>query len=79
MQKTEYIITGQVLRDFPTDSDNLREAADQADWTVCKTYEAAKYRAEQWRKRIQVRVRPRVQHAYQSVVSDTYPPASAGG
>jgi hypothetical protein len=50
MNKTEYIVTGQVLRDFPTDSDSLREAADQADWTVCKTYEAAKYRAQQWRK-----------------------------
>lgn len=50
MNKTEYIITGQVLRDFPTDDDSLREAADQADWTVCSTYEAAKYRAEQWRK-----------------------------
>lgn len=50
MNKTEYIITGQVLRDFPTDSKNLREVADQADWTVVSTYEAAKYRAQQWRE-----------------------------
>ena len=50
MQKTEYIVTGQVLRDFPTDSDSLREAADQADWSVVGTYEAAQYRAQEWRK-----------------------------
>ena len=51
MKKTQYIITGQILRDFPTDGDSLRQVVDQADWTVCTTYKSAKYRAEQWRKK----------------------------
>ena len=54
MNKTEYIITGMILRDFPTDSKNLREVADQADLTVVSTYEAAQYRAQQWRKEYKV-------------------------